>query len=136
MIENRKQELTQLLHEAMGSLTILPRSPNHFQLTAIDVHSYRQLLQQHWKAHSFDAVPLVKRYELHIGNEAVKSKLLDFIRQELAEFISGDRIQSASFFIAQGGLEGYSLNNLLVQLLKIAIVHGIEGAVQEFDRCS
>ena len=137
MNEKRKQTLKQLLQAVIENLAILPCSPNPFQLTAIDVHSYRQLLQQHWKEHSFDAVPLVRRYGPHIHNESLKSELLDFIRQELAEFISEDRIQSASFFIASGGPgpKGYGLDNLLSHLLKIAIVHGIEEAVQEFDRC-
>ena len=79
----------------------------------------------------------MERYKPHIHNESVKSEVLGFIRQELAEFISEDCIQSASFFIANGGPgpDGYGLDNLLSQLLKIAIVHGIEEAVQEFDRC-
>ena len=46
MTEERKEELSQLLNEAIGGLTISPISPNAFQLSAIDVDSYRQLLQQ------------------------------------------------------------------------------------------
>ena len=137
MTEDRKQELTQLLHEAMGSLTISPRSPNRFQLPVLDVHAYRDILKQYWKYHSFDPIPIVKRYELHIGNETVESKLLDFIRVEFAPCIQEDSIQSASFFIGgSGSPSGYPLDYLLNQLLKIAIVHGMEGALQEFERCT
>ena len=78
----------------------------------------------------------MERYKPHIHNESVKSELLGFIRQELAEFISKDCIQSASYLVANGGPgpDGYGLDSLLSQLMKIAIVHGIEEAVQEFDR--
>ena len=128
MTEERKQELRQLLTEAMTSLEIRPRSRAESSLLPVDV--YRKQLQQRWTSYSVDFNP-------YIASEATKSKLLDFIREELAPFIHEDWIQSASFFIAQSGSSiGYPLDILLEQLLKIAIVRGIEGAVSVFDRCT
>ena len=67
-------------------------------------------------------------------NETIKSKLLDFIKSEFAPFIREDRILSASYFLHGGPGEGFPLDDLLSQLLKIAIDRGIEGAVSDFER--
>ena len=128
MTEERKQELRQLLNEAMASLEIRPRSRVESSLLPVDV--YRKQLQQRWTSYSVDFNP-------YIASEATKSKLLDFIRAEFAPFIHEDWIQSASFFIARSGSSmGYPLDMLLEQLLKIAIARGVGGAVSAFDRCT
>ena len=136
MKEERKQQLRQLLQEAITSLEIQPRSANKSQLTSINVHEYRSLLQQRWASYSETFLAVVIGYKLNIVNKDAKSKLLDFIRVEFAPFIQENRIQSASFFIGGGGLSGgYPLDYLLEQLLKIAIGHGIERAISNFDTC-
>lgn len=61
-------------------------------------------------------------YVPHIS-KTIKLALLDFIRKEFAPFIREDKILSASsYFLLAGSKNGYPLTNLLVQLLKIAIV--------------
>ena len=131
MIEERKQELRQLLIEAMTSLEIR-RSGTEPSLLPVEV--YRTLLQQRWASQSEDLAIL--NFDPHIVSETTKSKLLDFIRAEFAPFIHEDQIQSASFFIMGGPYSGYPLDMLLEQLLRIAIAWGIEEALSSFDRCT
>lgn len=136
MTEERKQELTQLLHQAMAHLEIRLDSASRHQLPPIiNVNEYRSFLQQSWASLSLNSSLIMRSYEFHFVSEVMKSKLLDFIREEFAPFIHEDRIQSASFFIVGVGFTGgYPLDSLLKQLLKIAIGHGIERAVWDFDR--
>ena len=131
MTEERKQKLRQLLNEAMMCLEIR-RSGTKPSLLPMQV--YRMLLQQRWTSYSEDLGILI--FDPHIVSETTKSKLLDFIRVEFAPFIHEDRIQSAIFFLSGGLYSGDHLERLLEQLLKIAIVRGIEGAVSAFDRCT
>lgn len=131
MTEERKQELRQLLTEAMMCLEIR-RSGTEPSLLPMEV--YRIHLQRYWTSYSEDLGIL--SFDPHIVSETTKSKLLDFIRLEFDPFIHDDRIQSASFFILIGSTDGYPLDSLLKQLLKIAIVGGIEGAISAFDRCT
>ena len=128
MTEERKQELKQLLNEAVANLEIRGRSGVEPSLLPVEV--YRTRLQRRRTLSWVDFNPC-------ITSETTKSKLLDFIRADLTAFIHKDNIQSASFFIAGGGSDiGYPLNMLLEQLLKIAIMRGVEGAVSAFDRCT
>ena len=138
MTEERKEELRLLLTEAMACLEIQPRSSNSSQSPSVDVHSYRRRLQQRWAFYSESPLAILMTYDPHIVSEAIKSKLLDFIREEFAPFIHEDKILSASFFLIGGfsdGLPlGFPLDRLLDQLMKIAIARGIGEAVLVFDR--
>ena len=137
MTEERKQELRQLLQEAMENLEIRLRSEGKTQLhRSIDIDKYKEHLQQRWASYPFtiNSSSIVWNYEFHIANET-KPKLLNFIRTEFAPFIHNDMIQSASFFIEHNNCNGsYPVNSFLNQLLKIAIVHGIEKAISDFGR--
>ena len=130
MTEERKQELRQLLAEAIANLDI--RRHSGVGPSSLPVEVYRTLLDQSWTFYSEDLGIL--SFDPHIVNGITKSKLLDFIRAEFAPFIREDQIQSASFFMMGGPTSGYPLDMFLKQLLKITIVRGIEGAVSAFDR--
>ena len=134
MTEERKQELKQLLCEAMENLEIRPRSPNSSQLPSVDVHNYRRQLQQRWTFYSESPLAILWNYDPHIVSEAIKSKLIDFIKVEFASFIHEDKILSARHFLRGGLVGGSLLNELLDQLMKTAIARGIEEAVLVFDR--
>ena len=137
MTEERKDELRQLLHEAMANLEIRIDSANRYQLPPIiNVNQYRSILRQYWILHSIDFLSPLTLYELYIVNASTKSKFMDFIREEFASFIHEDKIQSASFFMRGGPPDGYPLNHLLKQLLKITIAFGEEQAISDFDRCA
>ncbi len=140
MTEERKQELRQLLQEAMENLEIRQRSSSHSQSLSMDTHRYRSLLQQYWTSYSESALSIVRNYEPHIVSGGTKLKLLDFIRVEFAPFIDEDEILSASLFLIGGVSDGFpprfSLDYLLIQLLKITIAYGIEEASSTFDKCT
>ena len=64
-------------------------------------------------------------------------KLLDFIREELEEFILEDRIESvSSVIIGYNPANGYPLKDIQNKLLKIVRTKGVEAAVSAFDRCT
>ena len=135
MTEKRKQELRQLLEEAIACLEIQPHLGNTRQLPTIDVDRYKWHLQQSWASYSEDSLWIVAHYRTDIGGNT-KSKLLEFMMEELGSFIHEDKILSATFFVLGGYSNGVHLERFLEQLLKIAIVRGIEVAVSAFDRSS
>ncbi|RKU28795.1 hypothetical protein C6497_08525 [Candidatus Poribacteria bacterium] len=131
MTEERKEELRQLLNEAIASLEIRHSWAQETPLLPLAV--YRNHLQQGWNYRG----PSVINFTPYIVREATKLKFLDFIREELSEYIHENHIQSACSFVAIGGrVPGYDLYDLLVQLLRITIARGIESAVLAFDRCT
>ena len=132
MTDERKQQLTQLLQAALAHLEIRQDSAGRHQ----SIHEYRLMLQRYWTSSSMDVLLTVMRSQLDIVNASIKSKLLDFIREAFSEFILEDHIQSASFFMFLSSPSGYPLDNLLKQLLRIAIVLGVEKATSVFDRCT
>ena len=136
MTEKRKQELRQLLEEATACLEIQPHLGNTRQLPTIDVDRYKWHLQQSWASYSEDSLWILRSFDPCITNEDAKSKLLEFIRTEFALFIHEDKILSASHFLLGGFSEGFPLDRLLDQLLKIAIARGIEESVSAFDKCT
>ena len=138
MTEEKKQKLRQLLHEALENLEIRLSSANRPQLPPIiNTDEYRHILQQDWILGSDDNFSSpVLRYEPYIVDESTKLKLLDFVREEFASFIHEDQIQSAYFFMGGGSPNGYPLDFLLKQLLKIAIAFGEVRATSDFDRCT
>ena len=76
-------------------------------------------------------------YRPNIQNEAIKSKLLDFINAQFKDFINEkhDAIQPASYGIGNGGsLSGQPVEMLLTKLLQIAIASGKQRAIAAFDK--
>ena len=135
MTEERKQELAELLDEAMvvGNLEIR-RSKRGVSLPSINVSEYKELLLRRWVSHSENSRLVWENFELDVISKTTKSRLLDFIREEYAPFISEDRIQSSCSFISGSPGDGYPLNDFLEQLMNIAIGKGIARAVSDFDR--
>ena len=69
--------------------------------------------------------------------DSAKPKLLDFMREELKEFIHEDMIESvSSVIIGNRPPNGYPLEYLQNKLLEIARDRGVEEAVSAFDRCT
>ena len=74
-------------------------------------------------------------YSALTDSPTAKPKLLDFIREELEEFIHEDMIESASYVIMRNPpINGYPLEYLQNKLLEIAKTKGVEAAVSAFDR--
>ena len=131
MTEERKQELAELLDEAMEGLIIRSRSRSRSP-SFVEVDTYRQYLQLLWTFYPTYSLWGPMSFDLEEVSEPAKSKLLSFIKDEFTLFIYEDEILSASRFIHLG--VGLPLDEVLEQLLKIAIVQGIEGAVLAFDK--
>ena len=134
MTEERKQELRQLLQEAMNNLEIRPRFTNP-PLPSVDINQYKWHLRESWTSYSPNTEWLVSKFKLDISRDA-ESRLFEFIKEELNPFIYEDRILLGSFFVLGSYSEGVSLSELLGKLLKIAIFGEVEEAVLAFDKCT
>lgn len=134
MTEERKQELRQLLQEAMENLEIVSRF-THPPMPSIDIDKYKWHLRESWTSYSPNSAWFVNQFKPKTNTDA-KSKLLDFIRAELDPFIHEDRVLLGTFILFSGLSDGVSLNELLEKLLKIAIFGEIEESVLAFDRCT
>ena len=145
MAEEKKQELTQLLEEARLSLKI--RDEYGVQLS-LPEDLYREYLQESWKHFGLDCFsPHWIRLSLDIACASTKSRLLDFIREELAQFlgVGGDTITATTCLIESTSPDSPSVcrfdsqrihpDLILKRLLDIALVRGIGEAVSVFDRC-
>ena len=146
MTEERKQELRLLLQEAIANLEIQPYGG--FDGLSITLDQYKRHLRQSMMSYSENSLWVMKNFTLDIS-ENIKSKLLDFIREELNPFIHEDRILSPAFFIltdtaihdffsivSESSNQGSHLNQFLDQLLKITVFRGIEESASDFARCT
>ena len=153
MTEEKKQELNQLLNEAVENLEIrYGHEPIPFP---VDV--YRNYLQERWASYGIDFLSFssfLTSLTPDIVAESTKSNLLDLIREELAPFIDEDNISdffrdsvpAASYTITSDSTDRFrldsghfsrvNLSRLIERLLKIAIGKDIEEAVSFFDRYS
>ena len=135
MTENRKQELSQLLGEAMEGLEI--RDEYGVSLS-LPEDLYREYLQESWRYYGLDCFsPYWIRLSLDIVSEKTKSRLLDFIREELTQFlgIGGDTISATTCLIESTSTDCPSvcrfdkqhihLDLIWKRLLDIALVRGI-----------
>ena len=155
MTEERKQELRQLLHEAMKGLQIR----YEYGSLPIPIDVYRKYLQERWAFYGVDYLSFTfsTRFTLFIvgENNELKpfykidgnSELLNFIIEELAPFIrNGDipEISTGSYIVESGFTDGSRLfcpgggisqqHHILERLLHIALVWGIGEAVSAFER--
>lgn len=143
MTQEKKQELRQLLQEAIENLEIRPYGG--FEGLSITPDQYKWHLQRAWSSYSEKSLWIVQHFTVDISGEK-KSKFLEFIKAELEAFIHEDKILSASIFVFNRDVRGITrkhsqtdgddLNSFLQQLLKIAIFRGIEKAASDFEKCT
>ena len=146
MTDERKQELKQLLHEAMGKLIIL----YEHRPSRIPIDVYKRYLQERWKYYGMDflSFSFMTNFWLVIEGENTESKsfdllnentkLINFIEEELTPFFRGDWIQTGSYTVESGFPDGSRLahtqsvsnqsHHILQRLLEIAIVRGNRGS--------
>ena len=156
MTEEKKQELKQLLNEAVENLEIR-YGPEPIPLP-VDV--YRTYLQERWSSYGVDFFSFSSRTSLtpNIVDETTKSNLLGLIREEIAQFIYGNDTSDflgGSVPVASYDITSYSddrsrlscvryqrtpldglIEPLIERLLNIAIGKDIEEAASFFDRYS
>ena len=155
MTEEKKEELRQLLEEAMENLRILKLFERD-NLSYSKV-GYKNLLNQRLTFYgisidnSHDGIYL--QYKPDIENPRTKARLLEFIRKELNQFIEDDEIRYTSYNIDGCATDGFrlsrssslglqpsssrlQLSDLLEHLLKVALALGVDKAVSTFDEDS
>ena len=148
MTKKRKEELRQLLEEAIENLKIRHNLLGWLGLPSLELGEYRGHLNRAWTSHSEESSWIVDHYRLEIESN-IESKLLGFIKTEMSPFIYEDKILSPALFIlsdlfihdffsivSSNRLDGTHLNQFLEQLLKIAISRGIEESISAFARCT
>ena len=139
MTDKKKQELRQLLNEAMKSLEIRYGS----KPVSIPVDLYGRYLEERWTSYGVDFLSFRSspRFTLEVVDEAKKSKLRDFIREELSQFVNKNDILIGRYLIEDASLYYFAdyrvhQHRLIERLLEIAIVRGIKESVLVFDRCN
>ena len=142
MTEERKQELRQLLCEAMESV-IIEASAGY---EPISVEKYREDAKAFRESYRPD-LSFILKYRPNIQDDAVKSTLFNFMKEELADYIREHDFEDEylpTYWIqtAQAATRGKSrlipcgLDSLLEKFLEIAIVSGTEQAILALDRCT
>ena len=149
MIEERRQELKQLLEEATRKENLEIRY-KHAQGTiyeyelSLPVEEYRTYLRGRWAYYSAEPLGFSREVKPHIVNRVIKSKLHDFIQKELAASIEGNNVRFISYAIEGNRADGFYLMHIrgngrmldeyIDHLLKITIVCGAAAAVSVFER--
>ena len=144
MTEKRKVKLRQLLSEAMQSVII--EAPEGYK--PISVEKYREDAKAFQKSYRPD-LSFIFDYKPNIQNDAVKSTLFNFMKEELADYIREHKFEDESLDLptyliqtakaaTRGGrrLIPCGLDNLLEKFLEIAIANGTEQAILALDRCT
>ena len=94
MTDERKQELKQLLNEAMPSVII--EVPEGYK--PISVEEYRECVKAFRKSYRPD-LSFILYYWPNIQDDAVKSKLFNFMKEELVDYIREDELVCPSYTI-------------------------------------
>ena len=133
MTDERKQELRQMLQEAMKCLEI--QTSEMYKPITID--RYRECLQEFRKAYRPELSSILY-YHPYVKNDLIKSRLLDFLKYELGEYISETNwVHPARTAIRSNDLYyGCPLSTLLEKLLEIAIAGGVDKAISALDKCT
>lgn len=141
MTEERKEELRQLLQEAMRSVTI--EVPEGYK--RISVEKYQECAIAFRESYRPDLSFILLYYRPNIQDDAVKSELFNFMKKELADYIREDEsvppythwIQTAKRAIRGARkLIPIPLDRILEKLLEIVIASGAEQAISALDRCT
>ena len=139
MTEERKEELRQLLSEAMQSVII--EAPEGDEL--ISVEKYRECAQAFRESYRPDLSFILLYYRPNIQDDALKSKLFNFMKEELADYISEyESVPPYTHWIqpAKRAIRGarrlipIPLDSILEKLLEIVIANGAEQAILALDR--
>ena len=132
MNQQGTQDLTRLLQRAMETVAIRHESRSD----PLSLDKYREDLLSRRTSYRPDLFGLtLPRVYPEIQDKEVKESLLEFIREELDEYIHEGNIHTPTFegdaFPGQDPLE-----QMLWNILKTTIAFGVEKAVQDFGRCA
>ena len=124
------QELSGLLHTATESVIIEWRLKRN-NPGPIGIRWYRAALRELRTAFSHELLYTKELYEPRIQDQAVAMELFEFLRTELAEFISRE---DGQLVVISGPSGDLSLDELLTKLLSVALVDGSDKAAADFGR--
>ena len=124
MNPENERSLAALLREALKSVTI-----THSRSGPIDPRHYRQMVRRYRSTYEPALQLQVYPYDVLIQDSAIAEAILNLLRNELKEFISGDKTLSASFAIV-GGAGDSPIRDIMRNLAKAAIVEGPESAAK------
>ena len=113
----------------------------------MSIQEYRESIQAQRKSYRPDLTATMLHYYPEIRDNEIKSKLLNCIKTELAEYIRehkpapipnyAETIQTAIYGIQSGGTPmGLPIVILLEKFLEIAIASGIEKVISALDKCT
>ena len=128
-----KQELEQLLHEAIEHLKI----NNAEFVEPISVETYKEnlrILQEHYLP---DLKTKMSYYSIKIHNKEIESKFQNFINVQFKDFINKKHrvMQPASYGIGSGGSRsGQPVEMFLTKLIEIAISTTAQRAIEAFEK--
>ncbi len=141
MTDERKQELRQLFEEAMQSVII--EAPDRYE--PISVEKYKECAKAFRESYRPDLSSILLYYRPNIQEETVKSKLFNFVKEELADYIqqneSAEPPWTHSICPAKIAIRGTNilpcpLDSLLEKLLEISIASGTDKAISALDKCT
>ena len=131
MNENTIQDLGELLAEALVSVEI--RNGRSNQLT---VTQYRAILEKCRAVYSPSERRIVNSFQPKIVSTEVEQKVLGIIGRVLTDYVRDGLIQSATIAISSGIIPGSPVEDLLRNLLVLAIVNGPAEAADAFAKCA
>ena len=150
MTEKRKQELRQLLSAAMDNMVIQRR----FEKGNTSKDKYIDILRQRCAFYGIGVDNSNNLnyllYQPDIANGKIKSKLLEFIKKELNQFIEDNKIGYTTYNVDGCAQNGFCLvkrmipqshnlsdvSDVLEYLLKMSLAVGLDKAVLSFDQDS
>ena len=127
MIPESERALATLLREALKSVSITRGASEKIPLT-----TYRQSVFRYRNAHDPNLRMYIFVHDIQIGDPGVREAILGLIRVELDQFIHEDRTYAATFAIFGGMGNGSSVEDILKNLAKAAIVQGPDAAAKAF----
>ena len=139
MTDERKQELRRLLDKAIPNVII--EVPEGYE--PISVEKYRECAKAFRESYRPDLSFILLYYRPNIQDDALKSKIFNFLKEEMVDYILEDEsvppythwIQTAKRAIRGArGLIPIPLDRILEKLLEIIIASGAEQAILALDR--
>ena len=127
MNAGKEHMLATLLLEALPSVAITRSASEQLTHRAFRqmVGRYRSMCDPVLRSHTFT-------YKVIIGDSVVRDTLLNLLRDELKQFTRDDRTFSATFRIFGGLSSGSTVDDILTNLVKAAIVKNPQEAAKAF----
>ena len=119
--------LEALLREALESVTITQSGAGN-----LAPNQYRLMVLRYRAVYSPGLLLQTFKIDTQVGNATVKETILSVLREELAQFLREDKTFVATYVIFGGRSSGSSIEDILKNLLKAAIVNGPKAAAKAF----